>query len=865
MKTSEIRQSFIDYFSERGHQRVASSPLIPCNDPTLLFTNAGMVQFKETFLGVEKRDYQRAVTSQRCIRAGGKHNDLENVGYTARHHTFFEMLGNFSFGDYFKEEAIAYAWQLLTEVYGLPTEKLWVTVFDEDDEAERIWVEQIGVDPARLSRIGAKDNFWSMGDTGPCGPCTEIFYDHGAGVPGCPPGTPEEDDDRYVEIWNLVFMQYNRGSDGNLNPLPKPSVDTGMGLERMAAVLQGVHSNYEIDLFEKLIEDAARVLDVEATKENKSLRVIADHIRASSFLIIDGVTPSNEGRGYVLRRIIRRAIRHGYQQGIRKVFMHQLVACLAQQMGEAYPELIQKQSVIEQVLEKENSKFIETLEQGIKILDVEFAQLSSDELSGEVVFKLYDTFGFPYDLTEDYAREKSYTLDRAGFDAAMQAQRERARSAQKFTMDAQIQVDTASTEFVGYESLTADSSLIAIIKDGHEVELLQAGEQGILVFPHTPFYAESGGQVGDTGSLKTESTAFAVTDTQYLANKVIGHFGALSEGTLNVGDQLKATVSASERRRNAANHSATHLLHQALKDVLGDHVQQKGSLVSSTRLRFDFSHFEPLQASELEQIEQAVNQQVFANLPVAVSHMELDQAKAKGAAALFGEKYEDEVRVVEMGNYSLELCGGTHVNRTGDIGFFKIESETGIAAGVRRIEVQTGAAAVKIMQQQSAQLTQLSHLLKAMPSELENKISGLVATNKVLDKELKSARSKLAMSGGGQGPAENVSEINGIKVMVVRQDGADVKTLRSTVDAARSSLGDGIVIVAGAFEGKVSIIVRVAPTLTEQYPAGQLIKPAMELVDGRGGGKPDMAQGGGAKVAQLDAALEAIKNSIAAA
>ena len=865
MKTSEIRQTFIDYFSERGHQSVASSPLIPGNDPTLLFTNAGMVQFKETFLGTEKRDYQRAVTSQRCVRAGGKHNDLENVGYTARHHTFFEMLGNFSFGDYFKEEAIAYAWQLLTEVYALPPEKLWVTVFDEDDEAERIWIEQIGVDPARLSRIGAKDNFWSMGDTGPCGPCTEIFYDHGEDVPGGPPGTPEEDGDRYVEIWNLVFMQYNRDSDGNLNPLPKPSVDTGMGLERMAAVLQGVHSNYEIDLFDHLIADAARVLGVKASKENKSLRVIADHIRASSFLIIDGVTPSNEGRGYVLRRIVRRAIRHGYQQGMRKAFMHQLVNCLAQQMGDAYPELVQKQAVIEQVLEKENAKFIETLDQGIKILDSEFSQMSSDELSGEVVFKLYDTFGFPYDLTEDYAREQGYTLDKAGFDEAMQAQRERARSAQKFTMDAQIQVDVASTKFVGYESLSVSSPLIAIIKDGKQVESLQAGEQGILVLSETPFYAESGGQVGDTGVLSVKSACFTVADTQYLANKVIGHFGELSAGTLKLGDQLDAVVTASERSRNAANHSATHLLHQALEEVLGEHVQQKGSLVSATRLRFDFSHFEPLQADQLAHIEQVVNNQIEANLVVAVSHMELDQAKAKGAAALFGEKYDNEVRVVEMGDYSLELCGGTHVNRTGDIGLFKVESETGIAAGVRRIEVQTGEPAIKLMQKQSAHLAQLSHLLKTSSDDLASKVSALIATNKVLDKQLKTAQSKLAVSTNAPDKADNVSEINGVKVMVVQQDDVDVKTLRNTVDAARSSLGEGIVVVAGTFEGKVSIIVRVTPSLTEKFAAGQLIKSAMDLVDGRGGGKPEMAQGGGANVAQLEQALEAIKTAIAGA
>ncbi len=873
MKTAEIRQTFIDFFEKQGHRAVASSPLVPGNDPTLLFTNAGMVQFKETFLGEEKRDYQRAVTSQRCVRAGGKHNDLENVGYTARHHTFFEMLGNFSFGDYFKQEAIGFAWELLTEKFGLPPEKLWVTVFDEDDEAERIWIEEIGVDPARLSRIGAKDNFWAMGDTGPCGPCSEIFYDHGEEVPGGPPGTPEEDGDRYVEIWNLVFMQYNRNSDGKLNPLPKPSVDTGMGLERMAAVMQHVHSNYEIDLFESLIGDAAKVLGVKATKENKSLRVIADHIRACSFLIIDGVTPSNEGRGYVLRRIIRRAVRHGYQQGMRKPFMHLLVEGLAVQMGNTYVELRQKQAEIEATLKRENSKFLETLEQGIKILDDEFAKLKSGkkQLPGEVVFKLYDTYGFPYDLTADYAREQGYTLDQAGFDTAMQAQRARARSAQKFTMDTQINLELPSTKFVGYKSLAASEKVLKLVKDGAEVKQLAEGEQGMVVFAQTPFYAESGGQVGDEGQLSDKGSLFDVTDTQYVANKVIAHIGVVAQGNIKVGQSLQAQVQSGNRLRSAANHSATHLLHQALKDVLGEHVQQKGSLVSAQRLRFDFSHFEPVNAEQLNQVENIVNQQVMANLPVGDQYMALDEAKQQGAAALFGEKYDDEVRVVQMGEYSLELCGGTHVNATGDIGLFKVMSETGIAAGVRRIEVLTGEDALQAVQQQDAQVQLLAALLKAKPEDIESKVAALITANKGLDKNLKAAQSKLALAGGitsDTGASDQLQDINGVKVMLVRQDGLDVKTLRGTVDAARDKLaheaGEGVVIVGGSTDGKASIIVRVSDKLSKKMPAGTLIKSGMELVDGRGGGKPDMAQGGGPKVANLDAALQAIVEAIKA-
>jgi alanyl-tRNA synthetase len=865
MKTSEIRQKFIDYFVANGHTEVPSSPLIPGNDPTLLFTNAGMVQFKETFLGQEKRDYVRAVTSQRCVRAGGKHNDLENVGYTARHHTFFEMLGNFSFGDYFKQEAIRLAWELLTKEFGLPGERLWVTVFEEDDEAADIWINEIGIDPARLTRIGAKDNFWQMGDTGPCGPCSEIFYDHGEDVPGGPPGTPEEDGDRYVEIWNLVFMQYYKDAQGTLNPLPKPSVDTGMGLERMAAVLQHVHSNYEIDLFENLINDAARVLGVPATKENKSLRVIADHVRATAFLIVDGVTPSNEGRGYVLRRIIRRAIRHGYRQGVKHAFMQELVPGLIKEMGDTYPELALNQSTIERVLERENTKFIETLEQGIEILDSQFAKLEGSTLPGQVVFKLYDTFGFPYDLTADYAREQDINLDRAGFDKAMAGQRERARAATKFDAAAQLVIDTKSTPFMGYTDLSTEARVVAMGQADQQVEKLTEGETGAIIVDQTPFYAESGGQAGDKGFLSTQNAEFRVDDTQYLANKVIAHIGAVVSGDFVAGETLKAQVNRSDRRQCAANHSVTHLMHAALKNILGDHVQQKGSQVLPERMRFDFSHFEPVTPGEIRNIENMVNEQIRANLRVDTSEMALDEAKRRGAVALFGEKYEANVRVVEMGEFTLELCGGTHVSATGDIGLFRILSETGIAAGVRRIEVLTGQAALDQVYAEYDALKTAMVKLNATPQGLAEKLDSVLQQNKVLSKKLQTAQSQLAMAGtrSGSESQNTVEDVAGTRFMRVRVDGVDVNTLRSTVDQARNKVGEGVVVVGGFHDGKVTLIVAVSKELTERFQAGKLVQAVMPLVSGRGGGKPEMAQGGGTDPKGLDQALEEIKTLIA--
>ena len=865
MKTSEIRQKFIDFFVENGHTEVPSSPLIPGNDQTLLFTNAGMVQFKDTFLGQEKRDYVRAVTSQRCVRAGGKHNDLENVGYTARHHTFFEMLGNFSFGDYFKADAIRYAWQLLTVEFALPAERLWITVFEEDDEAADIWINKIGVAPEKVTRIGAKDNFWQMGDTGPCGPCSEIFYDHGEDVAGGPPGTPDEDGDRYVEIWNLVFMQYNKDEQGKLNPLPRPSVDTGMGLERMAAVLQHVHSNYEIDLFENLIEDAARVLDVPATKENKSLRVIADHIRATAFLIVDGVTPSNEGRGYVLRRIIRRAIRHGYQQGRRQPFMHLLVPAMIKEMSEAYPELKQNQATIERVLEKENTKFIETLAQGIEILDAEFERLNSSVLPGDLVFKLYDTFGFPYDLTADYAREHDITLDRAGFDTAMSAQRERARAAKKFDAAAQLVIDTQSTRFTGYTDLSARAEVVATGQADQQTDKLSAGDKGAIILNQTSFYAESGGQAGDKGVLRAENAEFRVDDTQYLANKIIAHIGEVISGRFSTGDRIDALVNHEDRAHCAANHSVTHLMHAALKKILGEHVQQKGSQVLAERMRFDFSHFEPVTRAELRLIEDMVNQQVRENLPVKTSEMALDKAKERGAAALFGEKYEADVRVVAMGDFSLELCGGTHVSATGEIGLFKILSETGIAAGVRRIEVLTGQAALNQVHSESDALKSAMLKLNTSPQGLAEKLDSVLQQNKALSKSLQTVQSKLAMAGSQPGTDSQtvVEDIAGTPFMSLRVDGVDVRTLRSTVDQARDKVGEGVVVVGGANEGKVTLIVAVSKSLTDRFQAGKLIQAVMPMVGGRGGGKPEMAQGGGTDPEGLDKALKEVKTLIA--
>ena len=858
MKTTEIRQRFLDYFAKQGHNIVSSSSLVPGNDPTLLFTNAGMVQFKDLFLGDEKRDYVRATTSQRCVRAGGKHNDLENVGYTARHHTFFEMLGNFSFGDYFKEDAIRFAWELLTEEFGLEKDKLWITVFEEDDEAESIWVEKIGVPIERVARIGAKDNFWQMGDTGPCGPCSEIFYDHGPEVAGGPPGTPEEDGDRYVEIWNLVFMQFNRSSDGTLHPLPKPSVDTGMGLERVAAVLQGVHSNYEIDLFQNLIAATAKVLDIDDL-DNKSLRVVSDHIRSTAFMIVDGVIPSNEGRGYVLRRIIRRAIRHGYQSsGHKSSFMHLLVAPLIAEMGEAYPELVQGRALIEKMLKQENDKFNETLDQGLKILDQEISGLSGNTIPGELVFKLYDTFGFPADLTADVAREQNLEIDQDGFEKAMQQQRQRAKSASQFAQGDQIRIDGLNkTKFIGYQNLQYDVEVTALHDGEKTLTSLEPGMSGIVILNETPFYAESGGQVGDQGSITLANGSFIVEDCQYLANKVIGHFGRMSKDasvSIEIGNTAKAEVSPSRRTMNASNHSATHLLHATLQTVLGTHVEQKGSLVEPGRLRFDFSHFEAVSSDQLIQIESLVNKNIRANHKVKIDTMNLDQAKAAGAAALFGEKYDSLVRVVRMGKFSFELCGGTHVKRTGDIGLFKLLTESGIAAGIRRIEAISGEAAEQFVQQQIDLLHSVSANLKSTPANVLDKVNTILEQQKSQEKQIQSLQTKLV---AGEASTDVAQQINGINVVAIRQDDADVKSMRMAVDQWRNKIQSGVVLVAGANDSKVTIIAGVSKDLHDRLQAGKLIQHVCPLIDGKGGGKADLAQGGGSKIEGIDSAIEA--------
>ena len=854
MKTTEIRQRFLDYFDNEGHRIVSSSSLVPGNDPTLLFTNAGMVQFKDLFLGDEQRDYVRAVTSQRCVRAGGKHNDLENVGYTARHHTFFEMLGNFSFGDYFKQDAIQLAWRLLTVEFGLPAEKLWITVFEEDDEAEDIWINQMGVPKERVARIGAKDNFWQMGDTGPCGPCSEIFYDHGPEVEGGPPGTLEEDGDRYVEIWNLVFMQFNRSADGTLTPLPKPSVDTGMGLERIAAVLQGVHSNYEIDLFQNLISATAKVVGV-GDLQSKSLRVIADHLRSGAFLITDDVVPSRDGRGYVLRRILRRAIRHGYQLGCKQAFMHELVAPLIDEMGQAYPELVKNREKIERLLKLENEKFNETLDQGLKILDKEIAEMKGDTIDGNVAFRLYDTYGFPVDLTADVAREHNLVVDMQGFETAMTAQRDRARAASQFGQAEQIELpDISATFFNGYDSLELPVKIQALIQDGAQLDKLETGEHGIIVTESTPFYAESGGQVGDKGVIEFGDATFTVTDTQYLGKKVIGHFGSVTEGSLTLGLAGSASVDHPQRFGSANNHSATHLLHAALQSVLGNHVKQKGSRVESDKLRFDFSHHQPVSADELATVESIVNQQIRRNATVEVAQMELESAKEMGAAALFGEKYDSNVRTIRMGDFSFELCGGTHVERCGDIGYFKILSESGTAAEVRRIEAITGEQAESWINQQLSLLSNLSAQLKVAPDQLENRLSSLVINQKELQKQVQSLQTKLVMGGSSN---DEIKEIAGVKVVAIRQDDADVKSMRMTVDRWRNKIGDGLVMVTGANNGKVTIIAGVGKGLSEQYNAGNLVRHLAPIVDGKGGGKPELAQGGGAAVANVDQLIDA--------
>ncbi|UUC51869.1 alanine--tRNA ligase [Pseudomonas citronellolis] len=867
MKSAEIREAFLRFFEEKGHTRVASSSLIPANDPTLLFTNAGMNQFKDCFLGLEKRAYTRATTSQKCVRAGGKHNDLENVGYTARHHTFFEMLGNFSFGDYFKRDAIHYAWEFLTsdKWLNLPKDKLWVTVYASDDEAYDIWTQEVGVPAERMVRIGdnkgapyASDNFWAMGDTGPCGPCTEIFYDHGADIWGGPPGSPEEDGDRYIEIWNNVFMQFNRTADGVMHPLPAPSVDTGMGLERISAVLQHVHSNYEIDLFQSLLKASAEAIGC-ANDDAPSLKVVADHIRSCSFLIADGVLPSNEGRGYVLRRIIRRACRHGNKLGAKGSFFHKIVAALVAEMGEAFPELKQQQAHIERVLKTEEEQFAKTLEQGLKILEQDLSELKGSVIPGNVVFKLYDTYGFPVDLTNDIARERSLTLDEEGFEREMEAQRERARSASAFGMDynALVKVD-GDTRFLGYQGVSGAGQIIALFKDGKAVEKLNEGEEGVVVLDQTPFYAESGGQVGDCGTLSGAGVRFDVRDTTKAGGAHL-HHGIVAQGSLSVGAALKAEVDANVRQATALNHSATHLLHAALRQVLGDHVQQKGSLVDSQRLRFDFSHFEAIKPEQLKRLEDIVNAEIRANSEVETEETDIDTAKAKGAMALFGEKYGDQVRVLTMGGgFSVELCGGTHVGRTGDIGLFKITSEGGVAAGVRRIEAVTGAAALAYLNGAEEQLKEAAGLVKGSRDNLLDKLAGLLERNRQLEKELEQLKAKAA-SAAGDDLAGSAVDVAGVKLLAARLDGLDGKALLALVDQLKNKLGSGVILLGGVFEEKVVLVAGVTQDLTARLKAGDLMKQAAAAVGGKGGGRPDMAQGGGTDAGKLDEALALAK------
>jgi len=861
--SADIRTAFLEFFRSKGHEVVPSSALVPASDPTLLFTNAGMVQFKDVFLGREKRGYVRAASAQRCVRAGGKHNDLENVGYTARHHTFFEMLGNFSFGDYFKREAIQLAWEFLTEVVKLPAERLWVTVFDQDDEAADIWLKEIGIDPQRFARIGAKDNFWSMGDTGPCGPCSEIFYDHGPEVAGGPPGTPEEDGDRYIEIWNLVFMQYDRDASGELKPLPKPSVDTGMGLERLAAVLQGVHSNYEIDLFQNLIKAAAGLAGV-ADLEDKSLRVIADHIRACAFLIVDGVIPSNEGRGYVLRRIVRRAVRHGHQLGLREPFFYKLVAPLADEMGDAYPELVSAQSQVQRVLQQEEARFAETLDHGMKILEETIVALSGNVIPGDAVFKLYDTYGFPVDLTADIARERGLSLDMQGFEAEMNAQRERARAASTFgdVHAGGLQIE-CSSEFTGYERLQDESRVAALFSDGQAVEVLNAGDEGLVVLDHTPFYAESGGQVGDRGILQIGETGlFEVTDTRKQGEGAIAHIGRVARGSVSLGADVVAQVDSERRAATRLNHSATHLMHAALRQVLGEHVQQKGSLVDPERLRFDFSHFEPVSPQQLHQIETLVNDHIRGNAAVETRIMPVDQAMQMGAMALFGEKYGDEVRVLSIGDFSVELCGGTHVTRAGDIGLFKIVSETGIAAGVRRIEAVTGAAALSYVDEAEKNLGTVAGLVKAGRDEAAAKVAQLLDRNRRLEKELEALKARLASSQGND-LMNQAQQVGGISVLAARLEGADAKTLRDTVDQLKNKLGAAAIILGAVQGDKVSLVAGVTKAETDRIKAGELVNHVATQVGGKGGGRPDLAQAGGSQPHKLDAALASVPDWVA--
>ncbi|MDN5752711.1 MAG: alanine--tRNA ligase [Nitrosospira sp.] len=856
MKSSEIRQKFLEFFESHGHAIVASSPLVPASDPTLLFTNAGMVQFKEVFLGQDKRPYVRAASSQRCVRAGGKHNDLENVGYTARHHTFFEMLGNFSFGDYFKRNAIKFAWEFLTVVLKVPAEKLWVTVYAEDDEAADIWLNEVGIAASRFTRIDTLDNFWQMGDTGPCGPCSEIFYDHGPGIAGGPPGTPEADGDRYVEIWNLVFMQYNRDSAGTLHPLPKPSVDTGMGLERISAVMQQVHSNYEIDLFQDLIEAAAQATNATDLSSN-SLKVIADHIRACSFLIVDGVIPGNEGRGYVLRRIIRRAIRHGYKLGQDQTFFYSLVDALAKAMGQAYPELVEAKARVAAVLKQEEERFAETLENGMQILEAALQQGNGDRvLDGETLFRLYDTFGFPLDLTADIARERDFTIDHAGFEQAMERQRERARAASKFTLQDGIAYSGPSTEFHGYENLQFEGQILAIYKEGSRVDFIEAGDEAVVVLDQTPFYAESGGQVGDCGELLAANGAFAISDTQKIQSDVFGHKGLLRSGRLVTGDKVLAEVNAVARARTERNHSVTHLMHKALREVLGAHVQQKGSLVDADKTRFDFAHNQPMTNGEIREVEVLVNAEIRANAATEARMMAIEDAQKTGAMMLFGEKYGSEVRVLDIGS-SRELCGGTHVKRTGDIGLFKIVAESGVAAGVRRVEAVTGERALGYVQQQESQLQQVADAVKAQPREAATRIAQILDNVKQLEKELARMKSKLVSSQGAD-LAGQVREVKGAKVLAVCLEDADSRTLRDTLDKFKNKFSSCIVVLGAIEAGRVKLIAGVSADLATKVKAGELVNFVALQVGGKGGGRADMAQAGGTQPDNLPAALESV-------
>ncbi len=856
MTSAELRRAFVNFFEKQGHKAIHTSPVVPANDPTLLFTNAGMVQFKETFLGQETRDYNRAVSVQRCIRAGGKHNDLENVGYTARHHTFFEMLGNFSFGDYFKEEAIKYAWKFLTEELNLSAEKLWVTVYEEDKEAEDFWLNEMGISPERFSRCDAKDNFWSMGDTGPCGPCSEIFYDHGEKVPGGPPGSPDEDGDRYIEIWNLVFMQFDRSADGTLTPLPKPSVDTGMGLERLAAILQGVHNNYDIDLFQAIVKKASQ-LTGEKDLSNNSLRVIADHIRSCSFIIVDGVLPSNEGRGYVLRRIIRRAIRHGYQLGVSDLFFNELVAVLVEQMGDAYPELVTEQANVQKVLKQEEKRFAETLENGMKILEEDIAKLSDKVISGATAFKLYDTYGFPLDLTADVAREKGLTVDETGFEKEMAAQRERARSASNFGSSSQKISYTKETDFIGYQRDDADAKVVAIFVDGKSVESISENTKATVILGRTPFYAESGGQVGDSGSLTEGMNSFHVNDCQKQV-KTFLHSGKVTAGEIKVGQILHAQVNVAERRASEKNHSATHLLHAALREVLGEHVHQKGSLVNAERLRFDFSHFEPINNQQILEIEKLVNLNIMKNTIVSTEEMGIEDAKNKGAMALFGEKYGDLVRVVDMGEFSIELCGGTHVNYTGEIGPCRIQAETGIASGVRRIEAVTGLGAWDTIYQTDNTLNTIAELVKSDVKQVESKLTQIIEDQKKTDKQLKSLQAKMASSQGDK-IANSAIKVGDANVLAAKIDGADVNTLRETLDKLKNKLDPAVIVLAAVDGDKVSLVAGVSKSLTTTFKAGELVNHVAQQVGGKGGGRPDMAQAGGKDPSKLAEALASVQ------